>query len=787
MTDPIPTLDKVYSLVLREETQKNLLIQSQPVLKSVVMAVMSDEKKKYKKEGKNAYKKGKLVNCVATVKEKQFAQENEAASNNTMFQMSLIKQQVSKLMNLLNESGISIDEGKDGSTFASASVPASNQQNKHSLVNFAFSDIGATDHISYTLDNFVSAKLVFNCFVELPNKVKALMSHIGTVKLTPFLTLTNDFVSWKVIRVAKVISGLYFMQINVDEQALLKHSIDKIIKPVSVYSIHSCRAVHSSFDLWHFRLVYPMAKQKKMPIPTHVQTSVSPFEIVHANIWGPYEHRKKFDKRASKCIFLGYPNGVKGYKNSYDHTFYQTPYVHESDSDFLDSVVVPSSIHALINMSTPSISPSVPSNISKTLDSLNSSSNSHEQSISSSLVDFTIDFFESISSEPFSVPSDSLPTRRSDRPRKLPKYLESFTTSLSHIHEPTTYHQAMQHDHWRDAMAAELAALEDNGTWSIVPLPVDSHAISYKWVFKTKMRVDGSIERFKARLSFLALVAAQGWYLSQLDINNAFLNGDLDEEVYMSLPPSYQVKGEYPSNVQLVCILHKSLYGLKQALYFLKQASRQWNAKFTAVLIEYGFKQSLSYYFLFTMNSDNGGFIAPLVYVDDIIIGSSSPQLSHDVKSFLSSHFKLKRPWREHGLLGAKPMSTPIDYNHKLEKATDEERLANAIVYRQLIGKFLYLTFTRPDISYAAQILSQFMDKPGHVHMMGAYRILKYLKGLPGQGILLNSKSNLQLSAYSDNDWVGCPITRSFANCKLVHKGFTTESIPKTFKQVECA
>ncbi|XP_017978303.1 PREDICTED: uncharacterized mitochondrial protein AtMg00810-like [Theobroma cacao] len=358
-------------------------------------------------------------------------------------------------------------------------------------------------------------------------------------------------------------------------------------------------------------------------------------------------------------------------------------------------------------------------------------------------------------------------------------------------------------------MSAELKALQDSETWSIVPRPLNSHVIGCKWVYKVKLNADGQIERYKARLVakgynqiagfdyketfspvskqttvrvFFAITAAFNWHLTQLDVNNAFLNGDLKEEVYMDIPPGYEIQGEYPENVKLVCKLHKSLYGLKQA-------SREWNAKIKSFIIQYGFIQSNADHSLFTMKTNNGEFIALLLYVDDIVVGSSSKQAADDVKLFLSSHFKLKdlgtvkyflgleiarspegisisqRKYtldllEEHGLLGAKPVSTPIDYNQKLVKAQDEEKLINSTNYRQLVGKLLYLTFSRLDIAYAVQVLSQFMDKPSLEHMNVAHRVLKYLKGSLGQGILMKSESNLMIVGYCDSDWAGCPNSR---------------------------
>ena len=205
-------------------------------------------------------------------------------------------------------------------------------------------------------------------------------------------------------------------------------------------------------------------------------------------------------------------------------------------------------------------------------------------------------------------------------------------------------------------MNKEIEALQANNTWSLVPLPLHKKPIGCKWVYKIKHNPDGTVERYKARLVakgysqvegvdyretfapvaklttvrvLLGLASIQGWHLHQLDVNNAFLNGDLFEDVYMHLPPGFGRKGE-----TRVCKLHKSLYGLKQA-------SRQWFLKLSQALKSAGFKQSWSDYSLFVRNT-HGKFTALLVYVDDVILAGNSLQDIEDTKNFLAKHFKLK-------------------------------------------------------------------------------------------------------------------------------------------------
>lgn len=175
--------------------------------------------------------------------------------------------------------------------------------------------------------------------------------------------------------------------------------------------------------------------------------------------------------------------------------------------------------------------------------------------------------------------------------------------------EPKTYKQAIKSKEWIDAMQTELDALKKNDTWDIVTLSQGKQSIGCKWVYKVKLKSDGSLERYKARLmacSFtqiegidyfntfspvakvttirllLALASTNNWFLQQLDVQNAFLHGQLDEEVYMDLPP-----GLPHSQPNQVCRLKKSLYGLKQS-------SRQWFAKLSQSLLSQGYTRSTS-------------------------------------------------------------------------------------------------------------------------------------------------------------------------------------------------
>ncbi|CAL8999194.1 unnamed protein product [Prunus brigantina] len=352
--------------------------------------------------------------------------------------------------------------------------------------------------------------------------------------------------------------------------------------------------------------------------------------------------------------------------------------------------------------------------------------------------------------------------------RYSPTHL-SYTYSVSRHVEPSSFAEAASDPNWRRAMHEELQALHANGTWTLTTLPPGKapiDCIDYHDTFSPTAKM------ITVRC-LLALAASQSWSLHQLDVNNAFLHGDLHEEIYMSPPPGLRRQGE-----NLVCRLHKSLYGLKQA-------SRQWFAKFTTAILSAGFQQSKADYSLFTRKSGTS-FTALLIYVDDIVITGNDVRAIDSLKSFLRDHFRIKdlgelkyflgievsrsqrgiyisqRKYaleilKDYGFLGARPIAFPMDDTKLCDRG---ELLKDPEKYRRLVGRLIYLTITRPDITYSVHVLSRFMHEPRVPHMDAALRVVRYLKSTPGQGLLFRSDNQTKLAAFCDSDWAGCPITR---------------------------
>ena len=222
--------------------------------------------------------------------------------------------------------------------------------------------------------------------------------------------------------------------------------------------------------------------------------------------------------------------------------------------------------------------------------------------------------------------------------------------------EPSYYYEAKDREEWVQAMQAEIDALERNDTWKVTSLPSHRKALGCKWVYKTKFKPNGDIERCKARLVVrgdkqikgkdykhtfspvaklttvrvvLTLAVAKNWDVQQLNINNAFLHGYIEEEIYMKPPLGYE-------NVKPGEVLR-----LKRSLYGLKQASRQWNKELSKFLVGFCFVQSHQDYSMFTHDS-GGQFTVIVAYVDDLLIAGSDTSFISKVKQALHFSFTIK-------------------------------------------------------------------------------------------------------------------------------------------------
>lgn len=228
--------------------------------------------------------------------------------------------------------------------------------------------------------------------------------------------------------------------------------------------------------------------------------------------------------------------------------------------------------------------------------------------------------------------------------------------------------------HWKAAMDDEIRALYTNDTWELTERPSNTNVIRSKWIYKTKLKEDGTIERFKARLVaqgytqvegidfnetfspvikhttirlILALAVSKNWTLRQLDVQNALLHGDLKEEVYMSQPPGYIDRN-----------FHNHVCKLKKSIYRLKQAPQAWFDHLSHYLVSPCFVCCIYDPSLFILKQDsNIAFMS--VYVDDIILTDTNPSFLTKLIASLSTEFTLKDLGDLHFFLGVEVQSTP--------------------------------------------------------------------------------------------------------------------------------
>ena len=370
---------------------------------------------------------------------------------------------------------------------------------------------------------------------------------------------------------------------------------------------------------------------------------------------------------------------------------------------------------------------------------------------------------------------------------------------LTHSGEPTSHTEAKRDPAWCAAMKEELRSVERNKTWELVKPPAGHRPITLKWVFKLKKDEHGNVIKHKARLVargfvqqegvdyddafapvarmesvrvLLALAAQEGWSVHQMDVKSAFLNGDLNEEVYVHQPPGFVVAGQ-----------EDKVYRLHKALYGLRQAPRAWNAKLDSTLKKKGFRQSNHEAAIYRRGSGNSLLLVG-VYVDDLIITGAKEQDVESFKAEMKATFEMsdlgllsfylgievqqstdgitlrqthyaKRILELGGMVDCNPAVTPMEERLRLSKKSTAKEV-DPTQYRQLVGSLRYLVHTRPDLAFAVGFVSRFLERPTIEHQQAVKRILRYVAGSLEYGLhFTKASSEARFIGYCDSDLAG--------------------------------
>nr|ABA98362.2 retrotransposon protein, putative, Ty1-copia subclass [Oryza sativa Japonica Group] len=322
----------------------------------------------------------------------------------------------------------------------------------------------------------------------------------------------------------------------------------------------------------------------------------------------------------------------------------------------------------------------------------------------------------------------------------------------------------------KEVVRREMDSIMSNGTWEVIERPYGCKHVGCKWVFKKKLRPDGTIKKYKARLVakgytqkegedffdtyssvarltmirvLLTLAASHGLVIHQMDVKTTFLNGELEEEIYMDQPDGYVLEGQEG----MVCKLLKSLYSLKQA-------PKQWHEKFDDTLISAGFVVNEVGKCVYYRYGGGEGVILCL-YVDVILIFGTSLIVIEEVKDFLSKSFEMKDLGVTDVILNIKLLrgdegGITLVQSHYVDKVLSRFGYSDC----KIIGSLMYLaSATRPDISFAVSKLSRFVLNPGDDHWHALERVMRYLKRTMSYGIHYAGYPKV-LEGYSDSNWI---------------------------------